>query len=216
MFYTYAHYTPDGKLFYIGKGHGLRAYRYSGRNPHYKNIVTKYGKPTVKIIAEWETEEDAFNHEIELIAKYRNEGIELCNKTIGGEGTSGYHLTETHKLKIKISKLGKSATWNIGKKHSEETKRKCGIVNLGRPASEKQRKIASVLFKGNNYAAGNTAQRKWIWVGTHIKTGEVVKFTGEKEMKLAGLQHSNIIKCLNGQRKSHKGYIWSREAWSNA
>ena len=214
MFYTYAHYTSDGKLFYIGKGHGLRAYRYSGRNPHYQNIVAKYGKPTVKIIAEWETEKDAFRHEIELIAKYKNEGIELCNKTIGGEGTSGYHLTELHKLKIKISKLGKSATWNIGRKHSEETKRKCGVANIGKSTSEKQKSIASIVSKGNRHAAGNTNNRTWIWIGTNILTGKVVKYIGEKEMKFAGLQHANIIKCLNGKRKSHKGYIWSREVWA--
>ena len=208
MFYTYAHYTSDGRLFYIGKGQGRRAYCFHKRNNYWNNIVDKYGKPVVKIIAEWKTETEAFAHEVELIAQYRNEGIELCNLSEGGEGPSG------------------AIPWNkgveVGPIHSEEFKAKISALHKGNkwrqglPTSAKQKAIASKLSKGNTYAAGNTANRTWIWVGTHIKTGEVVKFTGEKEMKLAGLQHSNIIKCLNGERKSHKGYTWNRELWSNA
>lgn len=197
MFYTYAHYTSDGRLFYIGKGHGRRAYCFHKRNNYWNNIVAKYGKPVVKIIAEWITEAEALAHEIELIAQYRNEGIELCNLTDGGDGTSG--LKHSEEFKARISTLHKGNKWR-----------------QGLPTSAKQKAIASMLSKGNTYAAGNTANRTWIWVGTDIKTGDVVKFIGEKEMKKAGLQHANIIKCLNGERKSHKGYTWHREAWSNA
>jgi hypothetical protein len=31
----------------------------------------------------------------------------------------------------------------------------------------------------------------------------------------AGFQHANVIKCLNGTRKSHKGYIWHKEPLEN-
>ena len=208
MFYTYAHYTSEGRLFYIGKGHGKRAYVFYKRNKYWNHIVAKYGKPTVKIIAEWDTEEEAFAHEIALIAQYRNEGIDLCNLSEGGEGPSGL------------------VPWNkgisSGLKHSEEFKARISTLHKGNkwrqglPNSQKQKTAARAIFKGNTYAAGNTRNRTWIWVGTDIKTGDVVKFIGEKEMKKAGLQHANIIKCINGERKSHKGYTWHREAWSNA
>ena len=72
------------------------------------------------------------------------------------------------------------------------------------------------LFKGNTYGAGNTNNRAWIWVGTQVETKEVVRIIGEKAMKEAGFQHANIIKCINGQRKSHKGYTWAKESWGNA
>ena len=252
MFYVYAHYTPTGRLFYIGKGSKKRAYSFYKRGSHWDNVVAKYGTPTVEILAKFECEQDAFNKEVSLIAQYRSEGIELCNKTDGGEGTAGYRFTAEQvennrlahlgqpawnkgmpcraetKLKLHLAKIGKPgkpmteeakakiSAANTGRKHSEETKRKCGAANIGKPSSAKQKAIASMLSKGNTYAAGNTANRTWIWVGTDIKTGDVVKFIGEKEMKKAGLQHSNIIKCLNGERKSHKGYTWHREAWSNA
>ena len=207
MYYTYAHYTPEGRLFYVGKGHGRRAYVFYDRNKYWKHIVNKYGMPIVKIIAKGLSESEAFIHEIKLIKIYKDAGIKLCNLTDGGEGPSG------------------NTPWNKGKssglKHSEEFKAKISNLHkgnkwrLGLPTSTKQKTVTSELSKGNTYGKGNTTQRKWIWIGTNIKTGEVVKFTGEKEMKLAGLQHSNIIKCLNGERKSHKGYTWNRELWSN-
>ena len=217
MFCTYAHYTPEGRLFYIGKGCSVRRAHYmQGRNNYWCKVVAKYGKPVVKILAEWLTEKEAFEHEIALIKEYREQGLELCNLTDGGDGTSGYKQSDEHRQKNSQARIGKSATWNIGRKHTEETKIKCGLANIGKPSSAKQKAAASVLFKGNTYGAGNTTNRTWIWIGTDVLTGKVVNFIGEKEMKLAGLQHSNIIKCLNGERKSHKGYTWAREPWSNA
>ena len=252
MFYIYAHYTPNRQLFYIGKGSKKRAYSFYKRGSHWNNIVNKYGTPTVEILAEFKLEQDAFNQEISLIAQYRSEGIELCNKTDGGEGTSGYKFTaeqvennrlahigqpawnkgmpcrEVTKLKIHLAKIGKPGKTmtieaktkisiaNTGNKHTEETKVKCGLANKGKPTSAKQKATASILFKGNTYGAGNTTNRAWIWVGTQVETKEVVRIIGEKAMKEAGFQHANIIKCINGQRKSHKGYTWAKESWGNA
>ena len=186
----------------------------NGRNNYWNKIVAKYGKPSVQILADWDTEEEAFSHEVLLINCFRDMGYELANLTDGGDGTSGYKQTEEHKEKTRKVKLGKPM-------HTEESKQKLSNFHKGNkwrqgiPTSVKQKAIASALSKGNNYAAGNTAQRKWVWVGTNVITGEVVKFIGEKEMKAAGIQHSNVIKCLNGQRKSHKGYTWHRELWEN-
>jgi hypothetical protein len=67
MFYTYAHYTPEGRLFYIGKGQGGRAYNFCDRNKYWHNFVQKHGKPTIEILANWDTEEEAFSHETLLI-----------------------------------------------------------------------------------------------------------------------------------------------------
>lgn len=217
MFYTYAHYTPEGRLFYIGKGSSVRRAHYmQGRNNYWCKVVAKYGKPVVKILAEWLTEKEAFEHEATLIKEYREQGLKLCNLTDGGEGTSGYKQSAEHRQKNSQARIGKPATWNIGRKHTAETKIKCGAANIGKPTSEKQKAIASQVSKGNTYATGNTNNRTWVWIGTDILTDKIVNFIGEKEMKLAGLQHANIIKCLNGERKSHKVYTWSREAWSNA
>lgn len=256
MFCTYAHYTPEGRLFYIGKGRSVRRAHYmQGRNNYWCKVVAKYGKPTVKILAEWLTEQEAFAHEIDLISYYRLQGENLCNLTDGGEGVSGLpawnkgakataeqiernrlaHIgqpawnkgaksTEKHVENNRLGHIGQVA-WNKGLKvgpiHSEEFKAKISALHKGNkwrqglPSSEKQKATASARFKGNNYATGNTARRTWVWVGNNTITGEVVKYIGKKEMLEAGVQHSNIIKCINGERKSHKGYTWTRELWSN-
>jgi NUMOD3 motif len=211
MFLTYAHYTPQGRLFYIGKGSSeRRAHYFGGRNNYWNKVVAKYGKPDVQILAHWDTEEEALSHEVLLISCFREMGHQLCNITDGGEGTSGYVHTEEHRRKNSLAKLGKPATWNIGRKHTEETKLKISIAQTGKIASDKQRQVASQVHKGNKYSAGNTAQRKWKWVGVDANGIEHV-FVGEQALKDAGLSHANIIKCINGERKSHKGYTWSKE-----
>ena len=268
MFYTYSHATPEGRIFYIGKGQGKRAYNLKNRNVYWNRIVEKYGNPVVQILADWETEEDAFDHEMVLIDCFRGMGYELANLTNGGEGQSGMTpwnkgvpLKEETKLKISVAKIGSNAwnkgipltedckqklsqslsgrkAWNkgvecrpetkqklqkagLGNKHalghkvSEASKKLMGLANLGRPSSAKQKEAARKIFLGNKHATGNTAQRKWVWIGTNILTGEVVKFIGEQAMKEAGIQHANVIKCISGHRKSHKGYTWHREPWEN-
>ena len=106
MFYTYAHYTPEGRLFYIGKGTGdsKRAYDFRHRNDYWQNVVAKYGKPIVKILAVWDEEWKAFRHEVFLIKHFKGIGESLTNMTEGGEGQTGM----TH--------------WNKGQPWDEATK----------------------------------------------------------------------------------------------
>ena len=129
--YTYAHAKPDGTIFYIGKGIGRRAYS-KNRNDYWKNIVAKYGYE-VQILAHWDTEVEALDHEVLLIACMKDMGIELCNLTDGGEGANGYKHKEEHKAKLKGNTYGAS-TWGMtfkGKKHSAESRAKMSYVRIG-------------------------------------------------------------------------------------
>ena len=129
--YTYAHSKPDGTIFYIGKGIGRRAYS-KNRNDYWKRIVAKYGYE-VQILAYWDTEEEALDHEVLLISCMKDMKIELCNLTDGGEGATGYKHTNEHKTKLKGNSYGAS-TWGMtfkGKKHSEESKAKMSYVRIG-------------------------------------------------------------------------------------
>jgi hypothetical protein len=103
--YTYAHTKPDGTIFYIGKGIGRRAYS-KNRNDHWKRIVSKYGYE-VQILAHWDTEAEALDHEVLLISCMKDMGIELANMTDGGEGATGYQHTEESKAKISKVRKGK-------------------------------------------------------------------------------------------------------------
>jgi hypothetical protein len=85
-FYTYVHQTPDGRVFYVGKGRGSRASRPSNRNPHWNAVVKKCGAFEWHIVAEGLDEQSAYEHEKELIASLRSMGEKLCNVTDGGDG----------------------------------------------------------------------------------------------------------------------------------
>jgi len=130
-YYTYIHKKPDGSIFYVGKGIGNRAYS-KRRNNYWKRIVAKYGYE-IEIVAYWENEKEAFEHEKLLIAKYKKLGCELANLTDGGEGASGYKHTESHKIKMTGNNYGASS-WGMtfkGKKHSEESKAKMSYNRMG-------------------------------------------------------------------------------------
>ena len=68
-YYVYEHIRNDNNsCFYVGKGHGKRAYSKS-RNEHHNRIARKCGM-TVNIVKENLSEEEAFKLEHELICDY--------------------------------------------------------------------------------------------------------------------------------------------------
>ena len=233
MFYTYAHYTPQGRLFYIGKGQGNRAHRLSSRGSYWKNVVVKYGKPNVQILANWDTEQEALDHEILLIDCFKELGHKLCNITNGGEGVSG--LKQSEHQKSVASQVHKSNKWRQGIKHSEERKKQISEFfknhkyMVGTTQTVEHRQKNSIAQLGNSRALGSKHSEKtkiqiskklrnrkkplvkFCWVGTHIATKEVISFASANALNAAGFQHSNVIKCINGQRKSHKNYTWLKE-----
>jgi len=215
VFYTYAHYTPEGRLFYIGKGNQGRAYAKVGRNKHWHYVVNKYGPPDVQILANWDTEEEALDHEALLISCFRELGHKLCNLADGGKGNAGILMSDKTKLKISLAKKGTPA-WNKGIPLTEDCKKKLSIAMVGRASwnkgkanSEEHRRKISLSKIGNL----NCLQYKII--GTNIKTNEVVEFIGAKALNAGGFAHSAVYMCINGLRKSHKGYTWAKEPWEN-
>ena len=107
MFCTYYHSKPDGNVFYIGIGNKKRPYDFNKRNKYWKRVVSKYGKPQVQVLAEWNTAEEAKQHEILLISCFKDLGHKLTNLTNGGDGCNGYKHTEEHKRKLAKRVSGK-------------------------------------------------------------------------------------------------------------
>lgn len=126
-FFIYQHKTADTlTVFYIGKGSlkrgGFdRAYVSKKRSKFWQAVVAKHGL-VVEILESFQTEEDAFEMERQLIAlhKRRSDGGTLCNMTLGGEGHLG--LTASPEMRAKLSAAfsgEKHPNW--GKKLSAET-----------------------------------------------------------------------------------------------
>jgi hypothetical protein len=218
VFYTYAHYTPQGRLFYIGKGQGGRAHSKLGRNRYWHRVTIKYGKPNVQILANWDTEQEAFSHEVLLIQCFKELGHKLCNMTNGGEGQTG--MTPWNKgkpwsdeIKLKVSKTKKGTpAWNKGIPLTEECKQKLSETMIGRPSWNKGKKHSEEHKLRTGLAkVGNLNCLKNKIIGTNTQTGEQIEFIGAKVINAAGFTHTAVYDCANGKRPQHKGYTWAKQ-----
>jgi hypothetical protein len=216
MFCTYAHYTPQGRLFYIGKGaNEYRAYYMKNRNKYWNSVVEKHGQPEVKILATWGTNKEACSHEVLLISCFRDMGYKLVNLTNGGEGTSGRKLTKEHKQKISKALKGRA-----GIKPSEATRKKLRLSHLGKETWNKGKKgvykpTKETAEKISKALKGRTHKVIYKHIGTNLKTNEKIVLAGVKEIKDSGFNSTCIYRCAAGKRKSHKGYTWAKELLEN-
>jgi len=85
LYYVYAHHTPDGKVFYVGKGCNGRQHQTGNRSAFWKRIVKKYGFRSF-LLARNLSEEEAYIREVEWIDYYKRMGWCEANFTIGGDG----------------------------------------------------------------------------------------------------------------------------------
>jgi hypothetical protein len=139
-FYVYVHRKKsDCSPFYVGKGHGRRAWETSEkrRSSHWTNTAKKHGV-FVEIYQDGLTEDEAFAVEKRLIAELKSLGANLVNQTDGGEGTSGLKMTEEKKAILRAALVGHK--FNLGRKYSPEIRQKMSegqkrAYELGRRAS---------------------------------------------------------------------------------
>jgi hypothetical protein len=108
QFYVYIHKKPDGTPFYVGKGHGDRAYKLTWRNPHHQAVLDKYKGQVIIEITNCENEQAAFELEKIYIKQLRDQGYRLCNRTDGGEGVCGLVVSQQSREKMSLAKLGKT------------------------------------------------------------------------------------------------------------
>ena len=227
--YTYLHRKADtNEIFYVGKGSGNRMNNMDPkRSQRWWNTVNKHGFIAEKV-AEWDTHEEAYEHERFLIACFRDMGIKLVNHTIGGDGARD--LDEESKLKRseslkeankrpEVIANRKAGGEKMAKTHSEVMtkkwkdpdyrKKRYDAHIIGNSAPEVVAKRRSTQKKRLENPENNPAYLGPV-KGTNKKTGEVIILRGNREMKAAGFQPSNIHHCLTGKLKSTGGYTWSR------
>jgi len=87
--YTYLHRKADtNEIFYIGKGFKSRAWSSKSRSDWWVKTSKKHGF-VVEICAHWDSDQEAFDHEVFLIGVFRSLGCNLINQTDGGDGVKG-------------------------------------------------------------------------------------------------------------------------------
>lgn len=162
MFYTYMWLREDGTPYYVGKGHGNRAYVHHriGNAPTLGRIVFYIAKD----------EADAFETEVALVWFYGRKDLGtgcLRNLTDGGEnppngkgkkrsehhrqavsaGRKGLVFTQKHRDNLSVAKKGKPSS-RKGKTCSEDMRRKISETLTGRKASKETRALLSKLRTG--------------------------------------------------------------------
>lgn len=196
MFYTYIHRKQDNnEIFYVGKGKAAkkRAFDHRNRNKHWTNIVKKHGLK-VEIVACWQQEKQALDHEIFLIDVLKDLGHPLVNLTLGGDGITGYLHTDEfrkwqservkkeyqnsiQKEKRRLSQVKRFNSEQVRKEHGKKVRERW---------TEEARKLAAIRIKKNHKKNGHPRQKV---------TTEIVKKMIELRGK--GLQLAEIGKLLN-------------------
>lgn len=156
IFYVYQHRRKDdGRIFYVGKGKGKRAYSLV-RGLFWKRVVAKHGF-IVEFLKTDLTEEDAFALEIETIRLYRSQDIELINLTDGGEGTTGRVTSDESRVRYRESRLGNKNPM-FHKTHSDEIKQR--ISQASKESHSKPGYTASLAQKLKGIVRSDSTKEK--------------------------------------------------------
>lgn len=146
-FYVYEHWRPDKDVcFYVGKGHGKRAYVQFRRNAHHKNIRAKLARQgmciEIRLVRFGLTEDEAFTVEKERIAFWKSIGIRLANRSDGGEGPSGQVFSPETIAKLRAKRRLRKFTaadraamsaGRLGMKFSDQHKANLAARKIGKP-----------------------------------------------------------------------------------
>ena len=184
IYYTYAYLRKDRTPYYIGKGKKGRIH-----STHRKFKPPK-DKSRIIFLKQNLTEEEAFRHEVYMIAVFGRKDLGtgiLHNRTNGGEGPSGAVRNDETRKKMSEAK----------KNMSEETKRKLSEAKKGRIVSKETRmKLVDRATLKYNYKIYSIKESRI------YETNNLNAFCREHS-----LNHSPLFKTINGIRKQQKGFV---------
>lgn len=212
QFYVYTHARPDGTVFYVGKGHGKRAWRFVQRNNYHSSIVSKYGKESIIVeTLNCKSERHAFDLEEFMIRMYRRMGMKLANFTNGGDGVSGLVHSEESKKLMSLKQSNRNSEWrrkigegNKGKKRSDEFISKISAALRARPPiSEETRKKLKDAWKLRGKVSDET----------RLKISMALKNPSEETRKKMSESRKNPSAETRAKiGAAHKGKIMSEES----
>ena len=194
-YYTYAYLREDKTPYYIGKGSGNRAYRRTKK-------CTKPPKDKSRIILLKQnlTEEEAFKHEVYMIAIFGRKDLGtgiLHNRTNGGDNPPSW-LGKTHSIetKKKLSKINKGKQYRLGHRLPPEKLK-----------PKKERKIkgenSQTLLMGNNRTDSQKESSK---KHSEIMKGKIP--SNVKPVKIFDKEYHSIRSACDVNHISYSQYIF--------
>lgn len=191
----------------------------------FHRALRKYGEENFKweVIDNAETEEELKEKEIYYISFYNSyihaENSNGYNLTYGGEGTSGYKLSNESKRKIgdkskgrifneetkkKMSNARKGKTFTDehkqkisdskkGVSRSEETKKKIREANIGKKHTEDTKEKISKAFKGSNHPRSKLTEEDVKKIKSLLKEGKLT----HKEIAVIFEISASVISAIN-------------------
>ena len=198
MYYTYAFLREDTTPYYIGKGKSNRAHR-----RRYKGIKPPNDKSRIIFLKQNLTEEEAFKHEIYMIAVFGRKDLGtgiLHNRTDGGDGASG----AVRSLEFKENLRRKNKNKVLSKEHKikiSEAQKGDKNHNYGKSASQKTREKMSEVRKGEKHHSSN------LWKLTYVNGNSITICGLTIWAKNNGYSAGNINSLYKGKRKKHKDII---------
>ena len=193
-YYTYAYLREDKTPYYVGKGTGGRIY-----STNRKGLKPPKDKSRIIYLKQNLTEEEAFKHEIYMIAVFGRKDLGtgiLHNRTYGGEGPSGHIHSQEAREKIRKSKIGKNNPF-YKKTHTQEAREKIRIANKNKIISKETRE---------KLTGENNSTSMW-WKITFKNGNEITTCGFYKWAKENGYDPSHIHKVYKGKYKKHKDII---------
>ena len=213
---VYMHTCPKGKV-YIGitRNDPLKRWQ-NGRgyrtNEYFTRAIKKYGWENFKheILVTGVSEKEAKEKEIFLIAEYKSNQREYgYNISSGGESRSGTKLTEDHKEKIRQGNLGKKVSEETRRKLSESAKR-----SWSNPEHVEYMRKINTGANNKMYGVKLTNEQKLL---RKCKTVVQIDFNGffvrefisiHEAYNVTKISRDSISKCCKGKYKQAGGYVW--------
>lgn len=215
VYFVYKHINKVNGKVYIGITKQKPEERWGNNGCNYKqsvflySAIKKYGWSNFDhlILEQNLTKKEACEKEIELIAKYESNNREFgYNLSSGGTAPS---LSE--ETKKKISKALKGNRNNLGRKVSEETRRKISDAQIGKIVSEETKKKQSEIAKKRKHKSCSNETKKKISEKHNkkkiicLETNEVFDSIQECRRK-TGIEATSICAVCKGKHKTAKGY----------
>ena len=132
LFYTYAYLREDGTPYYVGKGSGNRIH-------HSRHNVQLPPRDRRIYLKQHLTEDEAFKHEIYMIAVYGRKDVGtgiLRNFADGGVGGATGYVHDVHERRKRSDRMINNKIWE-GRKHTQDAKDKVSKARKGKKLTDK-------------------------------------------------------------------------------